>query len=203
MTIQTLRLTGVIAAISVSVLILVLNTASTHADNQSFAGQFKDAWLTGRVETVLALNEHLNPYSISTKVENGIVTLSGEVATPIAKALASELIEGIEGVGELSNELIVNEALALSMSTDQIETRRNFSRWVDDATTSAIIRTKLVASRDVSGLDISVQTNADVVTLSGEVNSAAESALAEEIARNTRDVVRVYNNLLVKPVAAN
>ena len=42
-----------------------------------------------------------------------------------------------------------------------------------------------------------VDTRGDVVTLSGEVASAEEKQLAEELARNTGDVKQVHNQLVV------
>jgi osmotically-inducible protein OsmY len=60
-----------------------------------------------------------------------------------------------------------------------------------------VIRSKYLTNREVGGLDINVQTRDDVVTLSGVVDSAAESALAEQIAMNTGDVVQVENRILV------
>jgi osmotically-inducible protein OsmY len=48
-------------------------------------------------------------------------------------------------------------------------------------------------------LKIDVDTNDDVVTLSGRVASDKEKQLAEEIAKNAGDVESVRNNLTVAP----
>jgi len=187
----------------VAILMLCFGMSATHADDHGFKGELLDAWLTGRAETVLALNKHLNLYSITARVDQGTANLTGEVATSIDKALATELIAGIENIDSVNNELLINENLAASLEPKSVDSRRNFSKWIDDLTTTAVVRSKLVASREVNGLDIKVETRGNVVTLSGEVDSTAESALAEEITRNTGDVVGVNNNLLVTPVASN
>lgn len=59
---------------------------------------------------------------------------------------------------------------------------RSFFKWVDDATTTAAVKTRLVGNDNTKGLQIDVDTSSDVVTLSGRVASAQETQLAEEIA---------------------
>jgi osmotically-inducible protein OsmY len=157
----------------------------------------QDAWLTGKAETVLALNEHLNVYSIAVRVRNAEVRLSGDVASELDKALAEELVIGISGIESVRNELQVKNDLLGEITSEQLKSRRSFARWIDDLTTTAVIRSKYLTNREVGGLDINVQTRDDVVTLSGVVDSAAESALAEQIAMNTGDVVQVENRILV------
>jgi osmotically-inducible protein OsmY len=66
----------------------------------------------------------------------------------------------------------------------------------DTAITSAV-KSKLLANSSTSGMDIHVETNNGVVTLHGTVQSDAEKATAERIARNTKGVKDVTNNLEV------
>jgi osmotically-inducible protein OsmY len=68
---------------------------------------------------------------------------------------------------------------------------------VADAGITAAVKTRLLADRDVSGLRIDVDTKDKVVTLTGNVKSAAQIAQAEKIARDTTGVSRVVNNLKV------
>jgi osmotically-inducible protein OsmY len=56
----------------------------------------------------------------------------------------------------------------------------------------------LVTNPNTSGLQIDVDTRGDQVTLSGEVASAQEKALAEELALSTGDVKSVLNQLVVR-----
>jgi osmotically-inducible protein OsmY len=69
--------------------------------------------------------------------------------------------------------------------------------FVDDATTTAMVKVKLLADPNVKGLKIGVETRGDVVTLSGKVGSAEQKQLAEQLTRNTSDVKRVHNELVV------
>ena len=59
-------------------------TASAAQENTpNFSGEVHDAWLQGKVETVLLLNRHLNNFKIDTEVQGDVVALNGEVTTPI------------------------------------------------------------------------------------------------------------------------
>ena len=67
-----------------------------------------------------------------------------------------------------------------------------------DARTTAAIKTKLVASRDLSALNISVNTTAGVVTLSGSVSSPEHISKAMLLAMETDGVREVISTLQVK-----
>jgi len=73
------------------------------------------------------------------------------------------------------------------------------ARKTDDAGTTAVIKTKLLADQSTSGLEINVSTKNGVVSLDGDVDSAAERAAAEKIAKGTNGVTEVKNNLTVSP----
>ena len=172
------------------------------ASSDSFEGNVKDAWLTGRIESMYLLNEHLSPFAISTDVENGVVTLTGTVESRVDRDLAAVLAEGIDGVVEVENELTVGapntDADALEQSAERTG-RRDFGSWVDDATTTAAVKSRLIRNASTKGLQIDVDTNEDIVTLSGRVSTEEERQLAAELARNSSDVADVRNNLVVDP----
>jgi hyperosmotically inducible periplasmic protein len=162
-------------------------------------GAVKDAWIDGKLEAVYALNPHLSAFAIDTTVAQGVVQLTGEVQSDIDRDLAGEIAKGIDGVVEVDNDLL----LAARADTDDAAipataAGRSFGVWIDDATTTARVKTKLVNNPNTAGLQIDVDTRGDVVTLSGEVGSAEESVLAEELARNTGDVKDVRNQLIIR-----
>ena len=68
-----------------------------------------------------------------------------------------------------------------------------------DARTTAAIKAKLVASRDLSALNISVNTTAGVVTLSGAVSSSEHIGQAMLLAMETQGVREVVSTLQVAP----
>ena len=157
-------------------------------------GAAKDAWIDGKLEAVYALNRHLSAFAIDTEVDQGIVQLTGSVQTDIDRDLAGELAKNIDGVVEVNNKLlIVAGAHAPPAGED-----RSFGAWIDDATTTASVKSRLLGNPNTAGMQIDVDTRGDVVTLSGEVVSAEEKALAEEMARSTGDVKDVRNQLVVR-----
>jgi osmotically-inducible protein OsmY len=79
-----------------------------------------------------------------------------------------------------------------------VESERAADKTVEGLTDAAItseVKTKFLAEPGVSGLDIHVDTNNGVVTLSGNVKSKAEAAKAMSIARDSKGVKRVVNHL--------
>jgi osmotically-inducible protein OsmY len=74
---------------------------------------------------------------------------------------------------------------------------RSVSQETSDAALSARIKTAYAADDLVKARDIKVDVMRGVVTLNGTVNSGAERDKAISIARNTKGVVEVKNNLKV------
>jgi osmotically-inducible protein OsmY len=67
-----------------------------------------------------------------------------------------------------------------------------------DARATTAIKAKLIASRDLSGLNISVNTTDGVVTLSGAVSSSEDISKAILVAMDTEGVREVVSTLQVK-----
>jgi osmotically-inducible protein OsmY len=176
----------------------LLWSAKASADSSTFTGAAKDAWLTGKIETAFLLNAHLNPFAIDTDVDNGVVHLTGTVRDDIDRDLAGELAKGLDGVVEVKNDIKLDRASAeRTMAERSSENTRDFGTWVDDATTTAMVKSKLIGNSNIAAGKINVDTRGDVVTLSGRVGSSKEKELAEQIAGNVGDVEDVKNDLVV------
>ena len=74
---------------------------------------------------------------------------------------------------------------------------RSATQEVSDATLSARIKSSFAMDSLVKARDIKVDAMRGVVTLNGTVNTAAERDKAIAIARDTKGVVEVKNNLKV------
>jgi len=144
--------------------------------SSGFEGAVKDGWLTGKIEAVYTLNRPLNAFSINTGVENGMVHLTGMVESDIDRDLAGEIAKGIEGVVDVKNDLKVEASARQTAASKVDRNKRSFGTWVDDATTTAAVKSKLVGNSNTKGLQIDVDTWGDVVTLSGEVSSFSAGA---------------------------
>jgi osmotically-inducible protein OsmY len=188
--------------LAITALVITSSFAGMQAFGDEAGGAVKDAWIGGKLEAVYALNRHLSAFAITTEVENGIVHLTGDVESDIDRDLAAELAKGIEGVVEVDNDLEIaadaRDAAERSSGSDSSGSDRSFGVWIDDATTTATVKSRLLGNPNTDGLQIDVDTRGDVVTLTGEVGSAEEKALAEELARNTGDVKDVRNQLVVR-----
>lgn len=73
---------------------------------------------------------------------------------------------------------------------------------VEDAELLAKIKTNLLRSPEVEGLDVNVDVKDGVVTLSGKTATTAERASAERIARTSDGVTKVENRIVLKTDAA-
>lgn len=71
--------------------------------------------------------------------------------------------------------------------------------YVDDKTITTAVKAKLIEDKTTGGLSINVDTLKGEVSLSGFAKSQAEKSRAEEIARTTKGVRLVHNNLVVRP----
>lgn len=74
---------------------------------------------------------------------------------------------------------------------------------VDDASLLAKIKSTMLRSPEVEGLDVNVDVKDGVVTLSGSADTQTERANAEKIAKSADGVKRVDNRITVKPDEAN
>ena len=69
---------------------------------------------------------------------------------------------------------------------------------IDDSTITTKIKAKYAGDRAVSAMAINVDTLKGVVQLSGFAKNAEEKAMAEALARDTKGVVDVRNNIVVR-----
>ncbi|WP_035481880.1 BON domain-containing protein [Gallaecimonas xiamenensis] len=173
---------------------LTLTTlAAAPAMAKDWKGDAKDAWLDGKLETALMLNTELNNFTIDTDVAAGVATLSGTVSSDVEKDLAGEIAKNVDGVTKVNNKLTVKQGYKGQGS----ETAKNFSRAWHDATITAGLNMEFAASSELSAMDIDVDTDNGVVTLSGTVKNDAARDLAVEMAKGYDKVNDVEDKLSV------
>jgi osmotically-inducible protein OsmY len=76
-------------------------------------------------------------------------------------------------------------------------TGRSTGRYVDDQNITGKVKTELTKDKTSNLTRIGVKTNDGIVYLEGVVDSEADRARAEEIARHVPQVVNVVNQLQV------
>ena len=78
------------------------------------------------------------------------------------------------------------------------EHRRSSGQYLDDSTITARVKSALFSDPNVSGFQVNVDTYQGVVSLSGFVDTSAQKAKAEDVARQVSGVRQVQNNLSVR-----
>lgn len=94
---------------------------------------------------------------------------------------------------------ILTGASVLASGCAVMRGQTDAATYVDDRTITTAVKAKLLEDRTTGGLSINVDTLNGTVALSGFAKSNAEKQQAEVIARNTRGVREVRNNLIVRP----
>jgi osmotically-inducible protein OsmY len=140
------------------------------------------------VQVQAALSRELGPAAARTKVEKGVATLQGSVASEDEKQRAERIARDIEGVRRVRNELVIAPATPVP---DRVEAR-------DSAGPPAeAIEAKLRGDARLSSRDIDVHTKGSVVTLTGEVATNDEREAAGRIAAEAAEGVEVRNRIEV------
>lgn len=80
-----------------------------------------------------------------------------------------------------------------------VRNQETVGAYVDDAAITTAIKAKFVEDKTVDAGAIKVETLNGAVSLSGFAKSSTEKAQAEYLARNTKGVRQVLNNLSVRP----
>ena len=135
------------------------------------------------------------------------VTLSGTVSTETLRSRAVEMAKATRPNLSVTDKIDVKpKEIARSEYTEQMAqeardrakvTGDSIGSSVNDAWIHTKITSKLLADKDTPARKINVDVQDGVVTLRGEVTSAAAKAEAERIAKDTESVKRVRNLLKI------
>ncbi len=87
----------------------------------------------------------------------------------------------------------------LSSGCAVVRGQETVGAYVDDAAITTAVKAKFVDDKIVSAGSISVETLNGIVQLSGFANSTAEKMQAEQIARRSKNVRSVRNDIVVRP----
>ncbi len=162
--------------------------ADTVSQNVTEARQETQIW------TTYALSPYLRASDLKVSVHGGKATLTGTVEEDVNKDLAKQIALGVKGITEVDNQIAVKaDYTPPAQSSD-----RSYGEVVDDATITATVKSKLMWSKHTDGLTTDVDTKRGKVKLTGTADSGASKDLATRLALNTRGVVSVDNQLMVK-----
>jgi osmotically-inducible protein OsmY len=152
-----------------------------------------DVEIAAEVRNIIAIDAWLTPYLIKINVNDGVVTLIGEVGSLAQKERARVLAwtAGVKSVN--SDELLIEpwaKAKDQRKETDTLKSDPQIKQAVHDA---------FVFDPRVLSFNPNVEVRNGVVTLTGVVNNIKAKRSAEQDAKNTVGVRRVNNLLKVRP----
>jgi len=151
-----------------------------------------DPGITTAVKTKLAADDTVKAYKIDVDTKKAVVTLTGTVDTAEAKSKAVAIARSTDGVTDVVDQLTLSQPAVPTSGVTVPEA-------MTDPAITAAVKTSLLADPSASGLKIDVDTKDSVVTLTGNVKTADEKTRAEEIAKGTKGVTSVVNNLKIVP----
>jgi len=141
------------------------------------------------------------------------------VIDPQGKRHAKEAQESVESAAKSTRDTVQEKLKSLDLRPEDIKdelaktgkvVRRKAQEagaTIADATadvrTTAAIKTKFLAAKDVPGLSISVNTTAGVVTLAGAVDHEEQISKMMTLALEVDGVREVISTLQVRPAPAN
>jgi len=147
-----------------------------------------------QIWTTYALNPHLRANDLKVSVHAGKATLSGKVEESVSKDLAKQIALGVSGIREVDNQIVVQSDYVYPAASST----RSYGEVIDDATITTAVKSKLLWSKNADGLSVDVDTERGKVRLQGSADTAAAKDLAGRLAANTRGVLAVNNQLVVK-----
>lgn len=153
-------------------------------DKRSLGTMMDDSLLSTSVKTRLMTDEFVKSRHIDVDVLNGVVYLIGVVESESQKRMAGDLARGVEGVKKVENQLMVGRTSAGQILDDTILTSR--------------IQAELIKTPNVRSTNIDVDTNNNVVTLTGIVSSLREKDLVLYVTRRVVGNRQIVDNLRIK-----
>lgn len=157
------------------------------------SGSVVNARQEAQIWTTYALSPYLRTNDITVTVEDGKVTLKGNVEEDVHKDLAAAIAAGVDGIKDVDNQIKVDADYKKPYDSDT----RGYGDMVDDATITAAVKSKLLWSKHTEGMDTKVVTHNGKVILTGNVATQQAKQQAEKLAKNTDGVHSVDNRLQI------
>jgi hyperosmotically inducible protein len=176
---------------------LILPVAGFAADTVSKAAaevkeSVADTVITTRIKAAFASDKAVSVRSIKVDTDaKGVVTLSGNAKTQSEVDKAGRIAYDTQGVTSVNNNITVG-------APKKTVTGR-VKEGVSDTIISGRVKSAFANDKDVSVRNVRVDTDdKGVVTLSGSAKTQAEADRAVDVARATKGVVSVRNDIRIQ-----
>jgi osmotically-inducible protein OsmY len=153
--------------------------------------------LKDRVEHRLETHATLRKYDVKVAVDNGIATLTGEVATDAQKAEAAKVAGAVRGISKVVNNITVDKNEDVDLTDRAKKGLSKAGNPITDAWITTKVKWFLTFDDTLDGSNINVDTANKVVTLKGTVKSAAQKTRAVQLAQQTEGVGKVVDQMTI------
>lgn len=142
---------------------------------------WNDSAITTKVKSSLRKDPDVSALKVDVDVLEGVVILTGVVENQNAARRAVEVAREVPGVREVRSNLQIG--------------KKNWGQALEDKVIGSKIKAKLINEPGIRSLNIDVDVNNGVVTLSGLVEYQYQKNRAIEIAQNTTGTIKVIDNI--------
>ncbi len=139
----------------------------------------EDNWVAWKIRSYYVRSDKIRAGNINVSVYNGKVLLTGAASSEEEIAEAIRIAKATRGVWQVNSEIKVQFESASELAADVLISNR--------------VKLKLLADKNVRGLDIHVETTKAVVFLTGEAQTVGERDRAVDIARTVPGVREVVS----------
>lgn len=152
-------------------------------DERTVGRLIDDSTITAKINLAFLDDPLIQTLEIDVDTVEGNVILTGVVGSKIEVARAIEIARGVEGVRKVIDNLQVGT--------------KSMGQAFYDKVLGTKIKAKLFTEPNIRSLNIDVDVERSVVTLTGKVDSMINKNRVIEIARTTEGTVKVIDNLTV------
>ena len=189
--------------------LLTTGCSREESTTSASAGAMTNSDLEQAIKANLNANPELKAANldVDANAKEGKVKLSGTVPTESLRIQAVDMAKAVRPNLEITDKIDVKpREISRSEYTEQMArdarqraktTGDTIGTSIDDAWIHTKITSKMIVDKDTPARKINVDVVNGVVTLRGEVTTAAAKAEAERIAKETENVKRVRNLLKV------
>lgn len=167
-------------------------TTMSFAKDRPAGDTLTDIKISARIKGELIKSNFRKIYSrVTVEVVQGRVLLAGMVEKEEYMLTAVQVAWNQQGVVEVINE----------MKVDERSRSLNLMQYTRDSLITSQVKSKMIVSRDIKAVNITVITINDVVYLFGIARSEEELEKAAHIAANVHGVKKVISHVQVKAEA--
>lgn len=152
-------------------------------DERSAGSMLDDSAITTKVNLRLIEDAAVKARQIDVDTLEGVVYLTGVVASKFEADRAIDITRTVPGVRQVVNNLQIGS--------------KTINQAMSDKHLGIKIKTAMVREPGIQSMNVDVDVNRGVVTLTGKVHSQAQKNRVIEIARTTYGTVKVVDNITV------